>query len=258
MSPDLHTLAGAYAVDALPPDERAAYEEHVQACPDCAQEVRELRATAARLAAASARTPPASLRGRVLAAIAAIRPLPPPAQPVAAPLRRLMPRLLAAAAAVALLVAGTFGVLALGADRRADRLALDNDRLTDVVNRLALDNDQLTDVLVASDARGIGGQVAGGGQATVMVSRDRGTVVLLADDLAAVAGDRDYQVWLIGPGGTRAARSGGLLDPDSTGDAMRLVEAPLADVTAVGLTVEPAGGSKRPTTRPVLLLRLPA
>lgn len=255
MSPDLHTLAGAYAVNALPPDERAAYEEHVQACPDCAQEVRELRATAARLAAASARTPPTSLRGRVLAAIAAIRPLPPPAQPVAAaPLPRLMPRLLAAAAAVALLLAGTFGVLALGADRRADRLALEKDRLTEVV----LDNDRLTDVLVARDARGIGGQVAGGGQATVMVSRDRGTVVVLADDLAAVADDRDYQVWLIGSGGTRSARSAGLLDPDTMGDAMRLVEAPLADVTAVGLTVEPAGGSERPTTRPVLLLRLPA
>lgn len=244
MSPDLHTLAGAYAVDALPQDERVAYEEHVQACPDCAQEVRELRATAARLAAASAQTPPATLRGRVLAAIAAIRPLPPLAQPVAAPLPRLMPRLLAAAAAVALLVAGTFGVLAFGADRRADRLALENDRLTDV--------------LVAPDAHGIGGQVAGGGQATVVVSRDRGTVVVLADELAAVPGDRDYQVWLIGPGGTRTARSAGVLDMDSTGDAMRLVEAPLADVTSIGLTIEPAGGSERPTTRPVLLLRLPA
>ncbi len=244
MSPDLHTLAGAYAVDALPPDERAAYEEHVRACPECAQEVHELRATAARLAAACAQTPPAGLRHRVLAAIASIRPLPPLAQPAAAPLPQLMPRLLATAAAVALLLAGTFGVLAFQADRRADRLALDNDRLIDV--------------LVAPDARGIGGQVAGGGQATVMVSRERGTVVVLADDLAAVAGDRDYQVWLLGPGGTRTARSAGLLDLDATGDAIRLVETPLGNVTSIGLTVEPAGGSKRPTTPPVMLLHLPA
>ena len=46
---ELHTLTGAYALHALPEDERVAFERHLGACEACAQEVRELSATAARL-----------------------------------------------------------------------------------------------------------------------------------------------------------------------------------------------------------------
>ena len=75
MSADLHTLTGAYAAHALSDSERLAFERHLAACPTCAQEVRELTETAARLGAAVAVRPPAALWERVLAEAVATRQL---------------------------------------------------------------------------------------------------------------------------------------------------------------------------------------
>ena len=76
MSGDLHTLTGAYAADALSETERLAFERHLDACPACDQEVRELTETAARLGSAVALPPPAALWDRVRAEAAATRQLP--------------------------------------------------------------------------------------------------------------------------------------------------------------------------------------
>ena len=88
MSPDLHHLSGAYAVDALDDAERASFEQHLAVCADCRAEVAELSATAHSLGALTEATPPASLRDSVLSGIARVRPLPPlderPADAVAA------------------------------------------------------------------------------------------------------------------------------------------------------------------------------
>ena len=73
MSGDLHTLTGAYAADALSETERLAFERHLDACPACDQEVRELTETTARLGSAVALPPPAALWDRVRAEAAATR-----------------------------------------------------------------------------------------------------------------------------------------------------------------------------------------
>ncbi|WP_181018887.1 RskA family anti-sigma factor, partial [Streptomyces fradiae] len=73
----LHAPTGAYALHALPDDERAEFERHLRDCPACAQEVRELTATAARLGAAVAAAPPREMRARVLERIATVRQVPP-------------------------------------------------------------------------------------------------------------------------------------------------------------------------------------
>ncbi len=80
----VHTLSGAYVVDALDDDERAAFEEHLPGCHDCQDEVASLREAAALMADDAAITPPPSLRASVLSGISNIRPLPPetPASPV--------------------------------------------------------------------------------------------------------------------------------------------------------------------------------
>ncbi|WP_131764131.1 zf-HC2 domain-containing protein [Actinomadura fibrosa] len=52
--PDVHALAGAYALDGLPEAERGRFEDHLGECGDCAREVRGLREVAARLGSAAA------------------------------------------------------------------------------------------------------------------------------------------------------------------------------------------------------------
>src|ERR1700742_1053465 len=53
-SHDLHLLTGSYALDALPADEQADFEKHLSRCAACAEEVRGLRETTARLGVAGA------------------------------------------------------------------------------------------------------------------------------------------------------------------------------------------------------------
>ena len=77
MSPDLHHLSGAYAVDALDDAERTSFEQHLAVCADCRAEVAELSATAHSLTSLTEAAPPPSLRASVLSGIARVRPLPP-------------------------------------------------------------------------------------------------------------------------------------------------------------------------------------
>ena len=68
MTTELHTLSGAYALDALSAEEAAAFRTHLDTCVACCEEVRELRAAAARMGAGEAIVPPAHLKERVLEA----------------------------------------------------------------------------------------------------------------------------------------------------------------------------------------------
>jgi anti-sigma-K factor RskA len=241
VSPDLHTLSGAYSLDAMPAEERAQFEDHLAQCDSCAEEVLELRATAARLGAAVAADPPPHLRERVLGEASRTRQLPPVPAPVAArrPSRTAL-RLLAVAAAVLAVLAGALGVAAYRADQRADRIAAESR--------------QVTRVLGAGDAVTVSGAVEGGGRGTVVASRRLGEVAFVADDLPEAGGARTYQLWLIPARGP--ARSAGLIGGEG-GDRRELVAGDLSDVATFGVSVEPEGGSPQPT-RPVLLLPLRA
>ncbi|WP_030548954.1 anti-sigma factor domain-containing protein [Streptomyces albus] len=81
----MHTLTGAYALHALPEDERARFERHLAVCTACEQEVLELSATAGRLGSAVSVEPPPEMREQVLARITSVRQDPPgvprPARP---------------------------------------------------------------------------------------------------------------------------------------------------------------------------------
>ena len=56
--PDVEDLLGAYALDALEPDEHDAVELHLRDCPRCRAEVADFRETAALLAYGGAEAPP--------------------------------------------------------------------------------------------------------------------------------------------------------------------------------------------------------
>jgi anti-sigma-K factor RskA len=238
---DIHTLTGAYVINALSEHERAAFERHMTECVACAEEVAELHETAARLGAAADAAPPSGLKRRVLAEVAQTRQLSPArdVQPPIVRARRWPTWVAGFAAAASIAVAVVLGVDA----------AQTNQRLTDELAQVRASNAELGELLAAPDARVASGQAATGGAGIVVVSRSQNKAIFLADGLPALPSDRTYQLWLIGPDG---ARSGGLLGPADGPVLARDV----SDLQQVALTVEPAGGSPQGTTPPILQVTL--
>src|ERR1700755_1323715 len=111
MSTELHTLSGAYAIDALTSQEAEQFDKHLEECQACRDEVRELQEAAARLGASEAVAPPAALKARVLAAADQMPQLPPKVPPSGgARPRRWVAWVGAVAAAVVLVAGGIVGV----------------------------------------------------------------------------------------------------------------------------------------------------
>lgn len=251
---DLHALAGAYAMDAVPEPDRAAFERHLAGCEACRQEVRGLREATAALAAATAVQPPAGFRDATLRAAGQVRQLPPPVAVRPAPwwalrlrgrgLRGWRPRLaivLAGAAACVLAVlAITAGISAYGMHSRLDQVQGHD-------HAVAL-------VLTAPDAKMMSAPVATGGIATVVMSHREHALVFTAADLRILPSSEGYELWLMGPAGNRPA---GMISMSGSGKmAGPMVVSGLSAGESVGLTVEPAGGSPQPTSPPVVIIAL--
>jgi anti-sigma factor RsiW len=241
VSADLHTLTGAYAAHALSDEERLAFERHLQVCPACAQEVRELKSTAAGLGTAAAMPPPAALWDRVQAEVRVTRQLPPMIGRAGLRRGRRFPPLLAAAAALLVVAATSLAALNLGLDGQSDR----PERPGDLVAA----------VLAAPDARRVTAKARGGGQATVVVSRARGQAVLEASGLAAAPEASSYQLWVIDRSGPRSA---GLVEPGDGGRVAKLLDGRVTGTEQVAMTVERRGGSPKPTSDPVMVVDLEA
>ncbi|MFH9612350.1 anti-sigma factor domain-containing protein [Streptomyces pratensis] len=243
---ELHTLTGAYALHALPEDERLAFERHLGACEACAQEVRELSATAARLGLAVAAGAPPGLRDRVLREITTVRQEPPPhgrnARAMAVPGRAARWPAYALAACVA--AAAAFGGVAVW----QNQVAQDARQKAD---RAQLYNEQVARVLTAPDARTTASDLVGGARGTLVVSKSVNRAVFLASDMARPPGGKVYQLWFNDGGG--AMRSAGLMDPSAT-DGTVLLDGPVDRASGMGITVEPTGGSEQPTSQPVALM----
>ena len=255
---DLHTLAGPYVLNALPPRDRARFERHLAACDACAQEVGGLHETTARLAAAVAVRPADRMRERVLAEVARTRQLAPvPADPgraasrwpwntrwAAAARRRLTatrPRW-ARPAAAALLAAFAAAAVAFGSLALVTQHSLSQARARDHM---------LAAVLTAPDARMMSVLVTGGGTATVVMSHDEHALVFSSAGLPSLPAGMGYELWLMGPAGGRPA---GMLPRPARGMTSPVIATGLRHGDLVELTVEPAGGAARPTTKPILLL----
>ncbi|PPK64333.1 anti-sigma factor [Actinokineospora auranticolor] len=238
---DIHALTGAYALDAIEEFERAAFERHLAECDSCAQEVSELRATAARLGAAVAEQPPPRLKARVMAGIAEVRQLP-PVGPIPGPRNRRWPlRLTGVAAALLLVVSVSLGALLV---RNQQQLDDERAQTKAVVALLSAD-----DAKVLSRTGGTG--VTG----TVVVSRSLGQVMLMAANVPQAPSGKTYQVWLMEPDGTKP-RSVGVMNPDSAG-RMSTLDTALGSAGMFGVSIEAAGGSSTPTDV-VMTMPLPA
>jgi anti-sigma-K factor RskA len=251
---DAHTLAGAYAMDAITARDRERFERHLAGCEECAREVTGLREATARLGAAAAEPLPAGLKERVMA-IAAVTRQQPPAEEQAARTRtragardtvgswlrslgwpgRLTLAAGTAGAAAVLAIAVVFGVA--------------NGGMQQQLNQAQASTQQIAVVLTAQDAHMMTGAVVGGGTATIVMSHARHALVFTAKDLRSLPDSRGYELWLIGPAGTRPIR---MLPASSNGMTGPVIASGLRAGDHLALTDEPADGSARPTT-PMML-----
>ncbi|MFJ4880741.1 anti-sigma factor domain-containing protein [Streptomyces sp. NPDC088745] len=242
---DAHALVAAYVLGALEAGERGAFEDHLQACETCQMEAAEFEATAARLAAAVALPPPTAAKAQVMAAIDGVRQSPPRIPGAAAPAlggvlrRKALPLALAASVAAAVFGGTTVWQLRDGQELRQQ------------ARQAQQQLDAVSAVLAAPDARSVRGRAANGATVTIVASKRQNGAVLTATSLPALGAGKIYQLWL-DYGGTM--RPAGFID----GDGTVVLTGDPADAGAVGLTLEPAGGSPQPTSAPLLLMSLPA
>jgi anti-sigma-K factor RskA len=240
-SHDLHLLTGAYAVDALTGDELDEFERHLEQCPTCAEEVSGLRETAARLGLATAIAPPPWMREQVLEATTRVRQLPPSGVHLVTPdgrrprrrLSRRLPRPLAVTAMAAAIVA--LAVLQVGTRHQ--------------LQQAQTSNQTIASVLSASDARIELSRSNVGGTVTAVVSRHDREAVITAAGMPTPGDARVYQLWVISPAG---ARSVGLLPGSSDGATSPVLADDVQPGDQLAITVEPAGGTKQPTTSPIV------
>jgi hypothetical protein len=253
----LHTLVGAYVMDAVPDADRVAFERHLTGCEQCREEVRGLREATARLARAAAIEPRAELREPTLLAARRLRQLPPlvtqPKTPSLGGWLGLRKRWSGPArgsrswlASVAVAVAVVCAVAAIGLGMHLSSM---QHRLSAVQAR----DHAIAAVLGAADATTLTAQVRTGGTATVVMSHRAEELVFIASKLSALPTSRAYELWLMGPSGATAA---GMLPPAHGGMSGPMVVTGLAPGDQLGLTVEPAAGARQPTSSPIVLVGL--
>ncbi|RRQ70176.1 anti-sigma factor [Streptomyces griseofuscus] len=245
---DPHALTGAYAVHALEDEERAAFERHLADCAACAQEVAEFTATAGRLALAATVRPRPGMREQVLTRVTSVRQVPPgavPSERVRRGVRRGR-RLTRWALAASVTAAAVFGGAAVWQYERAQ----DARHQAAEAERHA---EEIAGVLAAPDARTHSVRVAGG-TGTVVVSARRDRAVFVTSGMAEPPRGKVYQLWFAVDG---TMRSAGLMNPDRASQTV-LMRGGVDGASGVGITVEPAGGSPRPTSTPIGLLEIPS
>jgi anti-sigma-K factor RskA len=248
---DFENLSGAFALDAVSPEERAAVEKALASSESLRAEAGELADTAAALAdAVQPVQPSAGLKDAIFAQLDATPQLPreeraPDAvvEPSAAPdaagpaqerararwFRRPAVLVTAVAAAAALVVGGiTVPLLINGTTQQQDPFAA---------------------IASASDAQTVTTAVANGGTATVVWSGELGRAAIELEGATPLDESSDYELWFMGDDGTRSA---GLVQVDDTGDARQELAGEMGAGDIIGLTVEPAGGSPQPTGDPIL------
>jgi len=247
MSPDLHHLSGAYAVDALDDDERTSFEQHLAVCAACRAEVAELSAAAGSLASLTEATPPPSLRASVLFDIAQVRPLPPLTEDAGAPddsapdaggtvlpiRHRRRTAWFAAAAAAAVIAIGGLAWSPWSDD--------------------AGSQSPMAQVTAADDAMTVR-TTKDGATAEVAYSKQLGKAAISVTGMEPAPDGMTYQLWYVGPAGT--ATPAGLLGVDGEGSGQALLTGQATPTDKVAMTMEPAGGSAQPTTDPLVVLAL--
>ena len=287
---DASRLAAAYALGALSTAEAEEYERYVDETPDAEFDARAFEEVAAYLAGGLPEvTPSPSLRASIMDRLDSTPQLPRvstaahaahPVRPVAVlptPFAEVDEQAVSAAT-------GTDGLAARQADQRrtpAERKAASRWFTTPfrvaaaaVVAVMLLvggglvggsiaggQGDQtgvsaqsaLADLDAASDVQRTTAKVSGGGTATLVSSKSLDRSAIVASDLPSLPKGKTYQLWYLGAFG---ATSAGTVEAASSGATWRVLDGSLDSGSRVGVTVEPSGGSKAPTSAPIVAINI--
>ena len=259
----LRDLLPALSLGALDADERREVAAHVSTCAECAAELAALERVVDGIGLeAPPVTPPAALKGKVLARIederagkvTSMSRMPVPAQ-MAQP-RPLWAHGLALAASVALAVGASLYAWALKTEISILRqdVSATSDEASKLRGELAtlrrnwVEVTKAMDVLRAPDMLKVdlkGQATLPSGTGRAFWSRSAG-LMFTAEGLPALPQGKVYQLWTIKGA---VATGAGTFVPDAGGAAsVTAVVAATAEVPdAFGVTIEPAGGSATPT-----------
>ena len=261
---DLHALTGAYALDAIDRSaERERFTRHMNGCPSCASEVRGFREVATAMAFAAALEPPPALRVQVLEAVARTRQLPPEIKTHARPKRSRtwvpwVPWLSGAIATAGIVIAVLFGFAQAHTQQELNQARASSQSLAAIEARTMQELDQartqnqlLAAIMAAPHVRVLSQRSTRGGVAVVLLASVRHQLIVTTTGLPALPAGKVYQLWLIGP---KKIVSAGLLPAARSGQTAPVVASGLVAGDKLGLTVEPAPGSKQPTMTPIIAL----
>ena len=256
---ELEDLIPVYVLDVLDEADSARVQAHLRACSQCEQLVEEYRDIADLLPFAAEQIEPrAELKYRVLAATTS--PLSPllqgegrrgeviPAPSFGSQLSGWFSALFRSPAfsAVALLLVIAFGIWNLGLQNQIAQQAAESRQ---IAAELRTQRDFLT-LVAYSDGQPRhlqGTEVAAKAVGRIYGTKDEATFAMVTYDLPKLPADKVYQLWLIDSSGNRT--SGGTFTVDEHGRGWLFAHAPktLGEYNAVGVTVEPLGGSPGPT-----------
>lgn len=231
---DTHVLdlLPAYALGSLDADEADRVEEHLQSCWICRAESSTFQYVAEQLSfAVPPESPSPGLKGRLLQRVQSVRPQ--PRVPAQATRRPLLERLLPAwglASLGLILTLAAFNVLLW---QRLNQLEF----ITSPGGMRAI---PLSAVNASSGATGF-----------IIVSANGDNGALVVDGLPPLDADRQYQLWLIRDG-ERTSGAVFSTDEENYGGTRVRVAGSLLEYSAVDITIEPTGGSSRPTGVTVL------
>jgi anti-sigma factor RsiW len=226
METGIHELTAAYALDALDPDERQAYEAHLRSCESCQEELASFAGVTEALAVgASGPAPGPELRDRILAGARAEPQVVVPFAPQPRSRRLALPAV-GAVAALAAVVAVAVGIwaLQLSSDLDDTRSALERQR-------------EAAAIVAAPDSRTI---PLAAGQGRLVVAPDGRAVLQLAGLEPAPAG-KTYEMWVVE--GEVPAPAGLFSGEGHT----ELVDGTVEEGDVVAVTLEDEGGASTPT-----------
>jgi anti-sigma-K factor RskA len=261
------TLLPAYGLGATDADETRLVERALQSCPEVAAELREYQALAgALLHSAPPLQPPAALGDRIMRAatvssaptvalpkpsVVAQKPTPTIAQPTIAKRRSFAWGWIAAvAAAIALFVTNGYWFTQVQ-DLRTQQESI-TERLNSRNNVIeSAAEGELTRIELTS----VDSSLSDGLPAAIVLVSPDGTVgAVYTRQLPVLPPEQSYQLWFL-DGATGTPVSACVFQVRNTDGQSWLIDVQepitLDAIAAMGITIEPAGGSPQPTSDPI-------